>query len=228
MNDSFQDQENKINSRVDDEISLKDILFKGQNWWGILLPKKNLIISLSILIGLLNSLNTKFFRNPTYTGSYQLFFQEDGGGLSNAMRLASSFGLGGVVNGYGSSSSTVQEFITSRNNIVHAMTEDLENGRLIDRYFAKDMQEDLQFTSIFKANFGLNQRYTDSTLTVIFYKLNKEFLSSVLDKETGSLRFDVTAKDETFALDLANGKKIAANIDTGTELVTKKNAKKYK
>ena len=30
------------------------------------------------------------------------------------------------------------------------------------------------------------------------------------------------------ALDLANGKKIAANIDTGTELVTKKNAKKYK
>ena len=51
------------------------------------------------------------------------------------MRLASSFGLG-VGGGSASSSATVQEFITSRNNIAHAMTADLEMDGLIDRYYA--------------------------------------------------------------------------------------------
>jgi hypothetical protein len=59
--------------------------------------RKIVIIALSLLIGLSAALYTKFIKLPTYTASYQLFFQEESGGLSGAMRLASSFGLGGSV-----------------------------------------------------------------------------------------------------------------------------------
>ena len=148
MNDSFQDQENKINSSVDDEISLKDIILKIQEWWGIVSLYKLPILWLSLILGLSSALYTKFLTKPTYTASYQLFFQEESGGLSSsAMRLASSIGLGGLGGGGGSSSATVKEFITSRNNIAHAMNEDLDDGLLIDRYHSKAMEDDYEFAS---------------------------------------------------------------------------------
>ena len=82
--------------------------------------QKTMIIALSLTIGLMAALYTKFITKPTYTASYQLFFQEESGGLSGAMRLASSFGLG-VGGGSASSSATVQEYFTSRSNIAHAL-----------------------------------------------------------------------------------------------------------
>jgi uncharacterized protein involved in exopolysaccharide biosynthesis len=94
---------------------------KIQQWWAIVWPKKNLIIAISLLIGLSAALYTKFIAKPTYSASYQLFFEEEGGGMSSAMRLASSFGLG-IGGGSASSSTTVQQYLTSRDNISKAMT----------------------------------------------------------------------------------------------------------
>ena len=159
MNDFFQDQENKINSRVDDEISLKDIILKIQDWWGIIWYYKVRIIAISLVIGISAALYTKFTDKPTYTASYKLFFQEESGGLSSAMRLASSFGLTGIGGGGASSSSaTVQEFIISRNNIAHAMNADLNGGLLIDRYYAEAMEGDKEFLFENKANLNVNRR----------------------------------------------------------------------
>jgi uncharacterized protein involved in exopolysaccharide biosynthesis len=118
---------------ADDEITLKDIILKLQEWWSIVWPQRTKIIAFSLVIGLAAALYTKFLTKPTYTASYQLFFQEESGGLSGAMRLASSFGLGGLGGGSASSSATVQEYLTSRSNIAHEMTAELEGGRLIDR-----------------------------------------------------------------------------------------------
>jgi len=186
-----------------DEITLKDIILKIQEWFSIVWPHRTKIIALSLAIGLAAALYTKFTSKPTYTASYQLFFQEESGGLSGAMRLASSFGLG-VGGGSASSSATVQEFITSRNNIAHTMVKELEGGRLIDRYYAEAVAEDEEFAEEFASNFGANQRYTDSTLTVLFNILNAEFLTSTFDEESGTLDFKVTAENEAFAFDLAN------------------------
>lgn len=187
----------------DDEITLKDIILKIQEWWSIVWPKKNTIIAASLAIGLVAALYTKFLTKPTYTASYQLFFQEESGGLSSAMRLASSFGLG-VGGGSASSSATVQEYLTSRSNIAHAMTADLENGRLIDRYYAEAFEENEEFKTQFESKFGTNQRYTDSTITALYGALNEEALSAVFDEESGTLQFNITAEDESFAFDLAN------------------------
>ena len=203
MNDAFEDQENKMNSMLDDEISLKDIIFKIQEWWGIVWSYKLLILSLSLILGLSSALYTKFLTKPIYTASYQLFFQEESGGLSSAMRLASSFGLGGISGGGASSSATVQEFITSRNNIAHAMNADLDGGRLIDRYHAEAVKYDDEFASEYRANFNVNRRYTDSLLTEAFIALNEYVLSLSFDEKTGVLNFSVTTDNELFTHDLA-------------------------
>ena len=188
---------------ADDEITLKDIILKIQEWIAIVWPQKNTIIAASLVVGLAAALYTKFLTKPTYTASYQLFFQEESGGLSGAMRLASSFGLGGLGGGGASSSATVQEFITSRNNIAHAMTADLENGRLIDRYYAEAMEEDEEFKAQFESKFGIDQRYSDSVITEVFKSLNEGVVGAVFDEESGVLGFNVTTEDETFTYDLA-------------------------
>jgi capsule polysaccharide export protein KpsE/RkpR len=203
MNDSFQDQENKKNSRVDDENSLKEIIFKIQEWWSIVWSVKLLILSLSLILGLSSALYTKFLMKPIYTASYQLFFQEESGGFNSAMRLASSFGIGGIGGGGASSSATVQEFITSRNNIAHAMNEDLVGGRLVDRYHAEAMEDDDEFALEYRANFNVNRRYTDSLLTQAFLALNEDALDLSFDEKTGVLNFRVTTDNELFTHDLA-------------------------
>lgn len=187
---------------ADDEITLKDIILKLQDWWSIVWPQRTKIIALSLLIGLGAALYTKFTDKPTYTASYKLFFQEESGGLSSAMRLASSFGLGGGASS-ASSSATVQEFLTSRNNIAHAMTAELKNGRLIDRYYAEAMEESEEFMTEYQSNFGTNQRYTDSVITQVFLTLNEGVIGSAFDEESGVLGFNVTAEDEAFTYDLA-------------------------
>jgi len=189
-------------AQSDDEITLKDIILKIQEWFSIVWPKKNIIIALSLTIGLMAALYTKFIAKPTYTASYQLFFQEESGGLSGAMRLASSFGLG-VGGGSASSSATVQEYLTSRSNITHALTEELENGRLIDRYFAEAIVEDEEFAQEFSSKFGTNQRYTDSVLTQMALGFNEGVLSTSFNEKSGVLKFSVVTFSESFTYDLA-------------------------
>ena len=189
-------------AQSDDEITLKDIVLKIQEWFSIVWPQKNIIIALSLTIGLIAALYTKFIAKPTYTASYQLFFQEESGGLSGAMRLASSFGLG-VGGGSASSSATVQEYLTSRSNIAHALTEELENGRLIDRYFEEAMEKDEEFAQEFTSKFGVNQRYTDSVLTQVALGFNEGVLGDSFDEESGVLGFSVVTYDESFTYDLA-------------------------
>ena len=203
MDQQLPQQPNSSQPKADDEITLKDIILKIQQWWAIVWPQRIKIIALSLTIGLMAALYTKFIAKPTYTASYQLFFQEESGGLSGAMRLASSFGLGGMGGGSASSSATVQEFITSRNNIAHAMTAELENGRLIDRYYQEAIEEDEEFAQEFTSKFGANQRYTDSVLIQVALGFNEGVLGASFDEESGVLGFSVVTYDESFTYDLA-------------------------
>jgi hypothetical protein len=203
MNQQLPQQPNSSQPKADDEITLKDIILKIQQYWAIVWPQRTTIIALSLTFGLMAALYAKFIVKPTYTASYQLFFQEESVGLSGAMRLASSFGLGGIGGGYASSSATVQEFITSRNNIAHAMTAELENGRLIDHYYQEAIEEDEEFAQEFASKFGTNQRYTDSVLIEVAIGFNEGVLGASFDEESGVLEFSVVTSNESFTYDLA-------------------------
>ncbi len=203
MNEQLPDAPQRNLAPADDEITLKDIILKIQEWFSIVWPHRVRIIALSLTIGLMAALYTKFIAKPTYSASYQLFFEEEGGGMSGAMRLASSFGfsLGG---GGGSSSITVQEYLTSRDNIAKAMLAELDSGRLVDRYYAKALKKDEEFAEEYSSKFGTNQRYTDSVLTEITFALNEQHLGASMDEETGVVSFSVNFKDEGFVYDLSN------------------------
>ena len=185
-----------------DEITLKDIILKIQEWWSIVWPQRTKIILPALAIGLMAAMYTKFISKPTYTASYQLFFEEDGGSMSSAMRLASSFGLS--MGGSGATSSiTVQEYLTSRDNISKAMITASDQGIMAERYYAYALYEDQEFNEVFYANFGKNQRYTDSILSEITLELNEGYISATLDEESGTVNFAVNGYDEAFVYDLS-------------------------
>ena len=123
--------------------------------------------------------------------------------MSSAMRLASNFGfsLGGAA---GTSSIAVQEHLTSRQNISKALMADLGGGRLMDRYFAYQLEQDPDFAAVYRDSLGMPQRFKDSLITYATLVLNEENLSAVLDEETGMLSFSVQGIDESFVYDLSH------------------------
>ena len=92
------------------------------------------------------------------------------------------------------------------------MIADLENGRLIDRYYAEDVEDDEEFAAEFTSSFGINQRYTDSVLTEAFLDFNEGVLGAAFDEESGVLSFNVTTYDESFTYDLAT--QLVQNTET--------------
>jgi capsule polysaccharide export protein KpsE/RkpR len=195
-------QESTSSNQESDEITLKDIVLKIKLWWSIIWPQRTKIILPALAIGLMAAMYTKFISKPTYTASYQLFFEEDGGSMSSAMRLASSFGLS--MGGSGATSSiTVQEYLTSRDNISKAMTMASGQGVMAERYYAYALYEDQEFNEMFNANFGKNQRYTDSILSEITLELNEGFIAATLDEESGTVNFAINGYDEAFVYDLS-------------------------
>ena len=198
----MQESTSPSSNQESDEITLKDIILKIQQWWTILWPQRTKIILTALAIGLMAAMYTKFISKPTYTASYQLFFEEDGGSMSSAMRLASSFGLS--MGGSGATSSiTVQEYLTSRDNISKAMTMASGQGVMAERYYAYALYEDQEFNEVFYANFGKNQRYTDSILSEITLELNEGFIAATLDEESGTVNFAINGYDEAFVYDLS-------------------------
>lgn len=187
----------------DDEITLKDIVLKLRDWFSLVRPKLFGIIAISLTIGVLAALYARYIARPTYSASYDIFFEGESGGMSSAMRLASNFGfsLGG---GAGTSSIAVQEHLTSRQNISKALMADLEGGRLMDRYFQYYIEEDPDFAAVYKDSLGMPQRFQDSLLTYATLALNYYNISAVLDEETGMLRFSVKGGDESFVYDLSH------------------------
>ena len=77
-----------------DEISLKDLVFKIREWYQFLLTKWKLIIIVSAFGGIVG-LTSAFFQKTSYTATLTFAMENEnsGGGLSGAMGLASSFGI---------------------------------------------------------------------------------------------------------------------------------------
>jgi hypothetical protein len=85
------------------EISISEIFIKWKEWLSFLKTKGIKLLIISIIFGLL-SIFLSFFQKPNYKAVLTFAMEEDkasGGGLSNALGLASSFGidLGGSTGG---------------------------------------------------------------------------------------------------------------------------------
>ncbi len=94
-----------------DEISLKELIQKIQEWIAYLKTQWKLIIGIAALGGILGFVYASF-QKPTYEATTTFVLEEDkgGGGLGGAMGLASSFGfdLGGGGGGLFSGSNIIE------------------------------------------------------------------------------------------------------------------------
>jgi uncharacterized protein involved in exopolysaccharide biosynthesis len=95
-----------------DEISLKELIQKIQEWVAYLKTQWKLIIAIAALGGIIGFVYASF-QKPTYLATTTFVLEEDkggGGGLGGAMGLASSFGfdLGGGGGGLFTSSNIIE------------------------------------------------------------------------------------------------------------------------
>jgi uncharacterized protein involved in exopolysaccharide biosynthesis len=107
---------NEQQQQIDnDEISLKELIQKIQEWIAYLKTQWKLIISIAALGGIIGFVYASF-QKPTYLASTTFVLEEDkGGGMGGAMGLASSFGFDLGSGGGGLfSSSNIIELMKSR------------------------------------------------------------------------------------------------------------------
>jgi uncharacterized protein involved in exopolysaccharide biosynthesis len=120
----MQQNNNDIKNTAEDEISLKELIFKIKDWYRFLLTKWVVIVASGIIGGAIG-VGYAFTKKATYTASLSFALEDEkqgGGGLSGALGLASSLGIDlGTSAGGAFSGANLIELLKSRNIVEKAL-----------------------------------------------------------------------------------------------------------
>ena len=213
-------ENNKIENlnMENDEISLKELIFKIKEWVTFFKSKWKAIIIVGTIGGLIG-LTIALFENPTYKAVLTFAMEEDkgsgGGGLSGALGLASSFGidLGGTGGGGAFAASNLSELMKSRLLVEKVLLNPINiSGKTISlleyyiqinnlrkNWIKSAALKDVQFLpGISTINFTRQQ---DSIVQLVYKNLiAKENLSIIQkDKKVTILSIEVNSEDELFS-----------------------------
>lgn len=197
-----------------DEISLKELLEKGKEWFSYLLSKWKTILIAGV-IGAALGLAYSFIKKPIYTAtlSFALEDEKSGGGLGSALGLASQFGfdLGGSAGGMFTGTNLVELF-KSRSMVEQTLLTPLvvlgdsislaemyiRNHEWREQWDKNAKFENLQFLP--RADRKNFTRVQDSILGVIFNDLSKNGLTvAQKDKKVSIININVSSDNELFA-----------------------------
>jgi hypothetical protein len=198
----------------DDEISLKELIQKIQEWIAYLKTQWKLIIGIAALGGIIGFVYASF-QKPNYLATTTFVLEEDkgGGGLGGAMGLASSFGfdLGGGGGGLFTSSNII-ELMKSRLVVEKTLLNPVQVGgkeiSLADYYIQiNELKEDWSKKPAFaNINFPVNADRTkfslqqDSILQTISAGLTKNNLViAQKDKKVSIISLTVQTESELFS-----------------------------
>lgn len=196
-----------------DEISLKELIEKGKEWWDYLLSKWKVIV-LAGLVGAALGLTYSFIKKPIYTATLSFALEDEkGGGLGGALGLASSFGLdlggggGGIFSG-----SNLTELFKSRSmvekTLLSAVTVDGKTMSLAEMYiqnneWRKAWEKKPELAKLeFLPNANREQftRVQDSIMGKMYENLSKKGLSvAQKDKKISIISIDVASENELFS-----------------------------
>jgi capsular polysaccharide biosynthesis protein len=203
-------------SNKDDEISLKELILKLQEWWKYLLSKWLIILIAGIIGGALG-LTYALIKKPTYTAETTFVLEEgeSGGGLGQYAGIASMIGIdlggggGGIFKG-----DNIIELYKSRRMIQQTLlsvdTFDDRQQSLIERYIEfnglrNSWKRKPNLTNI---HFDHPERFTriqDSLLGKISETIGKGSLEVAKpDKKLSIISVKVKSGDELFAKSFAN------------------------
>jgi uncharacterized protein involved in exopolysaccharide biosynthesis len=197
-----------------DEISLKELIQKIQEWFAYLKTQWKIIIGIAAL-GALIGFAIAIFKKPNYLATTTFVLEEDkgGGGLGGAMGLASSFGfdLGGGGGGLFTSSNII-ELMKSRLVVEKTLLNPVQvSGKeisLADYYIQiNEIKEGWAKTpALANINFPVNADRTkfslqqDSILQTISAGLTKENLViAQKDKKVSIISLTVKTESELFS-----------------------------
>lgn len=197
-----------------DEISLKELIKKGREWFAYLLSQWKIILLAGFIGGSLG-LTYSLSKKPVYTAtlSFVLEDEKSGGGLGGALGLASSFGfdLGGS-GGSIFTGSNLTELFKSRKMVeqtllmpvvVDGQTISLAEMYIQNAKWREGWERNPKFKNIqFLPNPERKYftRVHDSIFGVIYSGLSKNSLSvSQKDKKVSIISIDMSSTNELFA-----------------------------
>lgn len=201
-------------SKRNDEITLKELLEKGKEWYFYFLLQWKIIV-LAGFIGAVLGLAYSFLKKPTYTATLTFALEnEKSGGSGGLMSLASQFGLdlggsgGGIFEG-----SNLIELFKSRTMVEQALMKPvfykgdtislaemyIQNKKWRESWNKKPKFAKIQFIPDTKRKYFT--RTHDSILGVIYSDLSKNYLSvAQKDKKISIITMEVTSSNELFSL----------------------------
>ena len=204
-------------SNIDsDEISLKELILKLQEWWIYLLSQWKLIV-LTAFIGSLLGLGYAFTQKPIYKAEFSFVLEDEksgGGGLGGALGLASQFGfdLGGGGGGGIFAGDNLLELMKSRSMVQKALLSPVsvqEKSQSLADYFIsfREMRDNWENKpQLADLNYAVNpdvskfNRAQDSILMEIHAEIIKNFLTvAKIDKKLSILKVSVQTEDEIFS-----------------------------
>jgi uncharacterized protein involved in exopolysaccharide biosynthesis len=204
----------QIHPQPKDEITLKELILKGSEWFRFL-KSKWLIIGLVSLFGAGIGFWYATKQKPIYTASLSFALEEEGAGSSAAAGLASQLGIdvGGGSTGGAFKGANVLEIFKSRLMIQKALLEPYANNpkiSLAEVYIeANDWRKAWKMKSKFrKLKFPIHAtdltRAQDSVLGVIYENMiGSEIIVGQKNKKNSIINIDVKSKDENFAKQFA-------------------------
>jgi len=200
--------------KTKDEISLKELIEKGKEWFDYLLSQWKIIV-LAGFIGAVLGLTYSFIRKPIYTASLSFALESTtpGGGFSSALGLASSLGfdLGGS-GGEIFEGSNLTELFKSRKMVEKTLLMPVRNnGKIIslaemyiqnkkwrNKWENKPKLVGVQFLP--NANRKNFSRIQDSIFGEIYGELSKYGLGvGQKDKKVDIISIEVFSTNELFA-----------------------------
>jgi hypothetical protein len=195
-----------------DEISLKELIEKGREWFSYLLSQWKIIV-LAWAIGAGIGLAYSFSKKPVYTASLSFALDDEkGGGLGGALGLASSFGID-LGSGGGSifTGSNLTELFKSRSMVEQTLLSPVTfKGKTIslaEMYIQnngwRDKWNNPEFSAIQFLPKSKRKDFTrehDSILGLIYGNLSKTALTvGQRDKKTAIINIDVASSNELFS-----------------------------
>lgn len=194
----------------DDEISLKDLILKIQEWWRYLLSKW-LVILIAGLIGGALGLGYSIYKKPTYTATLTFVLEEEGsGGLGNLGGLAAmaGFNIGGAGGQGLFKGENIFEIYKSRSMLTKTLLSKASHNDslLIERYITFNQLRERwkKNPKLINLSFSVPQeQFTlqhDSLIGEIVKSINEKNLSvSKPDKKTSLIQVATTSINESFS-----------------------------
>ena len=194
-----------------DEISLKELILKGKDWFSYLWGYKWRILLAGLLGGALGFVYSKYFAKPTYTSVVSFTLEQKSGGGAGALGgLASSLGLGDLPTGSSSGMFGGENvlYLMKSNRIIHQslkeLQADLDGDHLLNAYLKNHFEKSLKEKKIklFPENLDsvTFSRKQDSLLLLITKNIREDqVIAERKDKKTTIINLEVKDNNEQWA-----------------------------